>query len=86
MSEIQDAMDAGDIKSGSEFLDDYEGARFRQGLQKVWGIFDKPGSMYQVEIDASPDEFLDWDLPLSEQSEKVRRARMIWVYQVPKRY
>ena len=26
------------------------------------------GSMYQVEIDASPDEFLDWDLPLSEQS------------------
>jgi hypothetical protein len=32
------------------------------------------GSMYQVEIDATPDEFLDWDLPLSEQSEKVRLA------------
>jgi len=32
------------------------------------------GSMYQVEIDASPDEFLDWDLPLSEQSEGVRGA------------
>ena len=31
-------------------------------------------SMYQVEIDASPDEFLDWDLPLSEQSEGVREA------------
>jgi hypothetical protein len=29
---------------------------------------DGEGSMYQVEIDASPDEFLDWDLPLSEQS------------------
>ena len=29
------------------------------------------GSMYQVEIDASPDEFLDWDLPLSDQSELV---------------
>jgi len=24
--------------------------------------------MYEVEIDASPDEFLDWNLPLSEQS------------------
>jgi hypothetical protein len=31
------------------------------------------GSMYQVEIDASPDEFLDWDLPLSEQSDLVRK-------------
>ena len=36
------------------------------------GVFDN-GSMYQVEIDASPDEFLDWDLPLSEQSELVRK-------------
>ena len=32
------------------------------------------GRMYEVNIDASPDEFLDWDLPLSEQSEGVRRA------------
>jgi len=31
-------------------------------------------SMYEVEIDASPDEFLDWNLPLSEQSEGVREA------------
>ena len=31
------------------------------------------GGMYQVEIDASPDEFLDWDLPLSEQSDLVRK-------------
>lgn len=32
------------------------------------------GSMYQVEIDATPDELLDWDKPLSEQSEQVRAA------------
>jgi hypothetical protein len=32
------------------------------------------GRMYQVEIDASPDEFLDWDLPLSEQSAVVKRG------------
>lgn len=33
-----------------------------------------PGSMYEVGINASPDTFLDWDRPLSEQSEAVRRA------------
>jgi hypothetical protein len=33
-----------------------------------------PGSMYEVGINASPDTFLDWDRPLAEQSETVRRA------------
>jgi hypothetical protein len=33
-----------------------------------------PGKMYEVNINADPDDFLDWDKPLSEQSEKVRRA------------
>ena len=32
------------------------------------------GSMYEVEIDADPDAFLDWDKPLSEQPEAVRQA------------
>lgn len=32
------------------------------------------GSMYEVSINASPDEFLDWDKPLSEQPAKVREA------------
>jgi hypothetical protein len=34
----------------------------------------KSGSMYEVNIDVEPDELLDWDLPLSEQSEMVRNA------------
>jgi hypothetical protein len=34
----------------------------------------KRGTMYEVDIDANPDEFLDYDKPLSEQSEKVRKA------------
>jgi hypothetical protein len=29
--------------------------------------------MYEVDIDANPDELLDWDKPLSEQSELVRK-------------
>jgi len=30
------------------------------------------GSMYQVRINADPADFLDWDKPLAEQSDKVR--------------
>ena len=32
----------------------------------------RPGRMYEVRINADPEDFLDWDKPLSEQSEKVR--------------
>ncbi len=32
------------------------------------------GRLYEVRINASPDDFLDWDKPLSQQSEKVRGA------------
>ena len=32
------------------------------------------GKMYQVRINADPEHFLDWDKPLSQQSEKVRGA------------
>lgn len=31
------------------------------------------GRMYEVDIDADPNTFLDWDKPLSEQPENVRR-------------
>jgi|TARA_R110002051_G_scaffold300763_1_gene368293 hypothetical protein len=30
--------------------------------------------MYEVNIHADPDDFLDWDTPLSQQSERVRGA------------
>jgi hypothetical protein len=33
-----------------------------------------PGHMYEVRINAHPDHFLDWDAPLSEQSEYVKNA------------
>lgn len=35
---------------------------------------DKTGNLYTVSMDAEPDELLDWDKPLSEQSEKVKSA------------
>lgn len=33
-----------------------------------------PGHMYEVNINADPNAFLDWDKPLSEQPEAVRQA------------
>ena len=32
------------------------------------------GNLYEVEIDAAPDELLDWDKPLNQQSKKVQDA------------
>jgi hypothetical protein len=36
--------------------------------------FTIPGRMYEVNINANPEDFLDWDKPLSEQPEGVRKA------------
>jgi hypothetical protein len=35
---------------------------------------EKPGATYTVTLNAEPEDLLDWDKPLSEQSEKVKRA------------
>jgi hypothetical protein len=35
---------------------------------------DAKGSLYNVDLKVSPDDLLDWDAPLSEQSEKVQKA------------
>lgn len=42
-----------------------------------------PGRMYEVRINADPNDFLDWDKPLSQQSEKVRGA-LAPIYPDPK--
>ena len=36
------------------------------------GVKRNPGRMYEVNIRANPDQFLDWDKPLREQSERVQ--------------
>ena len=41
-------------------------------LGKQWDR--NPGRMYEVRIKADPEQFLDWDKPLSQQSEAVRKA------------
>ena len=52
-------------------------AKLKGELEALNGMKDKvsiqpPGRMYQVRINADPESFLDWDKPLSQQSEKVR--------------
>lgn len=38
-----------------------------------------PGRMYEVRINADPEQFLDWDLQLSQQSDEVRQ----WINDLP---
>ncbi len=38
------------------------------------GIEKGAGSMYEVNIDVEPDELIDWDTPISQQSKKVQDA------------
>jgi len=47
--------------------------RYREYYEAVDALKPK-GHMYEVNIDADPEDFLDWDAPLSQQSEKVRQA------------
>jgi hypothetical protein len=39
-----------------------------------------PGALYRTEIDVTPESLLDWDKPLSEQSEAVREGLMSTPY------
>ena len=53
------------------------------GIIAQWqesGLSSNPsGRMYEVNIHANPDDFLDWDAPLSQQSERVQGAvRNLW--------
>lgn len=47
-----------------------------QQLKASGGIAPNPGRMYEVNINADPAHFLDWDAPLSQQSDKARTALM----------
>jgi hypothetical protein len=73
------AFIANKIKQGKTFDEAFKMAQrdFDSALNKYRNTekdFKHPGHMYEVRINASPDDFLDWDKPLSQQSEKVRGA------------
>lgn len=43
-------------------------------LKNQGGLTQAPGRMYEVNINARPDQFLDWDKPFGAQSELVQKA------------
>lgn len=48
---------------------------YRQAAERLASNQDRrPGHMYEVRINADPETFLDWDKPLSQQPEAVKRA------------
>ena len=51
---------------GYELADEYD----RLMEQKL----SRAGALYTVDLDVEPEDLLDWDKPLSEQSAKVRQA------------
>jgi hypothetical protein len=68
---------ANDLASGEKYLDADFVKRYNDAISQLESgaeIGEARGRMYQVNIDASPDELLDWDKPLSEQSETVKSA------------
>lgn len=52
----------------------YDDLSFDQAQELATEALSKRGRMYEVSINASPDEFLDWDKPLSEQPKKILDA------------
>ena len=48
--------------------------RYDDAIKLLEGGYKPAGSMYEVNIAADPEAFLDWDKPLSEQSEQVKAA------------
>lgn len=48
-------------------------------LVQAFAAAKKPGHMYEVNINAAPEQFLDWDAPLSAQPEAVHEGlRKLW--------
>ena len=48
--------------------------KMRAMLSEQWSQKPPTGRTYEVNIHADPEDFLDWDKPLSQQSERVREA------------
>jgi hypothetical protein len=58
-------FDAADLEKSRQAID---------YLKSGGDLMPKSGHMYQVDIAAEPEHFLDWDKPLAEQSPQVRRG------------
>lgn len=70
---LQEQIDSGVYKGASpEYIQGLKDA-LQENLHKTPGHAVQ-GSLYRAHLDVDPDTLLDWDKPLSEQSEAVQRA------------
>jgi hypothetical protein len=60
-------FEAGDLEKTRQAID---------YLKSGGDLMPKSGHMYEVDIAADPEHFLDWDKPLSEQSPQVQQAAL----------
>jgi hypothetical protein len=64
MKDLDDDFTAEEIEAAA--------ARFDDVLKKINKDFS--GSMYEVNLNVSPDDLIDWDKPISQQSDSVKKA------------
>lgn len=76
MAVLEDLMNDGDILAVMQRASDgvYDPATLAWFEKEIAPKFKRQGRMYEVEVNANPEDFLDWDLPLSEQPKKVQEV------------
>ena len=76
MALLEDLANDGDVlairaRAADGAYDDATVAWFEKSIAPK---FNRSGALYEVNINADPEDMLDWDKPLSEQPESVRAA------------
>lgn len=71
---IRGAVNAGDIKTPSQYLTDFDVGELGAAYKIAADVLENKGRMYEVNLHADPNKFLDWDKPLSGQGADVRGA------------
>jgi hypothetical protein len=57
--------------------------QFAPELRGATISYEAPGSMYEVNVNANPEDFLDYDMPISEQNPKVQSIWSSYIAQNP---
>ena len=55
-------------------FDSYSPEAFSWFKENIEPTYEAPGALYQVDIQADPDELINWDRPVKEQPPKIRDA------------
>jgi hypothetical protein len=74
LAKIMSADEAGGYRKYKSDVGRNAAAEYDALMDKRSAVLDAPGHMYEVNIRANPDDFLDWDKPIAQQSEAVRKG------------